>query len=168
MTSIPIGTDKSTVAERMESTLANGRRVRHYRSPPTVTPEAWLAKALGRSPGGVHQLLEGPFRCGLTLPDLTALCIRGFVATDSTLRLTRWVAPIRAALADIRTLPLTPELIREAQLVDLEEDMIEAEYHAAPTAMNARRWVAWIDRCIDYLLKLRAALVAEHNLKDDQ
>jgi hypothetical protein len=143
------------------------RRIRHdYGRPGVVTPERWLARELGRTPAGVHQLLAAPFRSGLTLPHLTALCITSFVETGADERLTRWVQPIRSALARIRTVPLSPELIREAQLVDLEEDMVEAEYHAAKTDANARRWVAWIDRCVDYLLKLRASLVAEHKLED--
>lgn len=150
----------------MAPTVPPGRERHDYGRPGVVTPEKWLAERLGRTPAGVHQLIAAPFRCGLTLADLTTLVITAHLETGATTRLARWAAPIRSALASIRALPLTPALICEAQLVDLEEDMVEAEYHAAPTPANARRWVAWIDRCVEYLLKLRAALVAEHKLED--
>lgn len=132
---------------------------------PALSPEQWIATELGRTPAGVHQLLFRPFRSGLTLPRLTALCITGFLETRALDRLAHWAGPIRQAFADAHAIEVSATLFRTTRAADSDDDKSQVAYIVEPTPENAKRLVADLDRSVARLLELRSALVTKHQLE---
>lgn len=166
MTAVASSTVSST-----RSSVGMARRIRsaaerqHYRPNVAVTPERWLAQQLGRTPDGVHQLLYAPFKCGMPLNELTALCLTSFVETAAHDRLSHWAAPIRAAFAKASRIEISASLFRTVRAADAEDDKSQTAYIVERTPENGMRLVADIDRTVARLLELRAAVVTEQSLE---
>lgn len=135
--------------------IGPGRAAHDYQQRDPVVRTFALEAGLHR-PASAHQAIYGRGNC----KERVILAIRAFARHGEHERLARWVADLRQELALVAAAVLSDDV----QTVDLEEDLVEVEYRRDPTAANARRWVAKIDRLIDWLFRLRAALITKHGL----
>ncbi len=129
---------------------ADGQRV-HYRDADPVCRELVALRVAGTT-GAAHQVLVGP------LNDKVARIITAFVRSEKLERLERWLAPIRAALLGVVDVPLSNQLIVEAQQADALEEITEARFNAHNSIDNAQAWLRAMDAASAKSLELRAAL----------
>lgn len=87
-----------------------------------------------------------------------AKVIEAHLAAGKPERLSRWLAPIRAALAEIPTLPFTTRLVLEAQTADADEECAESAYLADTSDVNRLDWIRKLDLQAHRCLELRMAL----------
>ena len=119
----------------MTPTVPRATPRRKYGREPRVTH--YLAPRLGLSPGTVGQLMRGAHRVDLRYAAIAdALLVLGDLD-----RLDRWLAPVRQVLDRVPVEPWSADLVKRTQLMDVAEDAAEADYHAAPTRENRRRFV---------------------------
>lgn len=150
----------STAAKsRMARTVRTPRPRRDYSASDAVCRD--LALQWGRRPSTVRQMLHGRHR----LDRLTTDVIEAMQRHDADDRLARWSAPIRAALAGVRMVPLSRQLLRDRQMDDIAEDQAEEEFRLVQNPETAKGWVRKIDAEISSLMTLRKSLVAEFGLE---
>lgn len=112
---------------------------RHYRRAGGVTRS--LADALGRTPGGVHQALDGPVGAFAQVERMLEIAVatgHGAWAAQRLERLTRIVRSPRVELC--------VELQERAQAADLAEDAAEHRYCLRPSVQTLDQWIRHLER----------------------
>ena len=135
----------------MKLTLESPGLVRHYGGPGAVYRR--LGAALNRSPGTVHQLLNGPTGPFERVKDILATAMRLGLREFAQARLDELAAVVRQP----PEAPLSV-LIEAAQTADAAEDVAEVRYHIQPTEDRRDAWKRQIDREMIHLAALRDAL----------
>ncbi len=141
-------------------TLRHRTSIGKYFPPRRVTPEEYVARELGVTQGTAHQLMYGERRSNRR----AAVIVAGFVQAGQQERSDRWLVEVMAARQGVLPCPLTPELIEEAQLRDLEEDIAENAFRTLRTREAAAEWARKAERQLALNLQVIEAIKAEFEL----
>lgn len=116
------------------TTASVERRARWGQSGKVDPVAAYVAPRIGLKVSTTEQLMKWVnHRC--------AAVIDGFNALDDTARLTRFMEPIDAALARIRRLPYSIDVVKCESETDQAEQIAQDLFNVAPSREAAQLWI---------------------------
>lgn len=115
-----------------------------------------LAPKLGLTEGSAHQVLHGH------LAHRAAAVIESFYEAGDYEGLTRWAAPIVAALDRYPIVPVSPDLLVAAQEADAAEDVAETAYHVHRSRDAALEWFRRLLRESSHAMRLARGLAERY------